>query len=91
MFLVESYVVDGNAKGINILSRFADVQCKLLMTVGRTPSTNMRECVDRTQNNSFGAMGKMIDDTAFSIPLMLQRPNGRLLALNLAWFSTSNS
>jgi hypothetical protein len=49
MFLVESYVVDGNAKGINILSRFADVQCKLLMTVGRTPSTDMREFVDRTR------------------------------------------
>ena len=44
MFLVESYVVDGNAKGMNILARFADTQCKLLMTVGRTPNSDMREC-----------------------------------------------
>ena len=35
---VQSYVVGGN----NILSRF-DFQCKLLMTVGRTPNTEMRE------------------------------------------------
>ena len=43
---VQSYVVgDGNINqcgNSNILSRF-DFQCKLLMMVGRTPNTEMRE------------------------------------------------
>ena len=43
---VTSYVVGGdgpaNSHGA-ILSRFANVQCQLLMTVGRTPNTNMRK------------------------------------------------
>jgi len=39
MHQVQSYVMGSNYEGI--LSRFADVQCELLMTVGRTPSTAM--------------------------------------------------
>jgi hypothetical protein len=45
-FVVESYVVDGNNDargGMDMLGRFADVRCRLLMTVGRTPNTEMRE------------------------------------------------
>ncbi len=48
---VESYVVDGgnNADAtrrtdeMNMLGRFANVRCRLLMTIGRTPNTDMRE------------------------------------------------
>lgn len=42
MLQVQSYVV-GNNPNDAILSRFAGVQCELLMTVGRTPNTAMRK------------------------------------------------
>ena len=40
---VTSYVVTDNTNNQGIMSRFANVQCELLMTVGRTPNTAMRE------------------------------------------------
>lgn len=42
---VTSYVVTENTNNQGIMSRFANVQCELLMTVGRTPNTAMREYI----------------------------------------------
>ncbi len=39
----QSYVVGGNPGAEGILSRFTNVECDVLMTVGRTPNTEMRE------------------------------------------------
>ena len=41
---VHSYVVGGTSPEFLMNSRLADIQCKLIMSVGRTPDTEMRKC-----------------------------------------------
>ena len=41
---VHSYVVGGTSPEFLMNSRLADIQCKLIMSVGRTPDTKMRKC-----------------------------------------------